>query len=69
MGGVSAAQGWASTNTFNAAMFFLLFAMMAVLSEYVQKILDESRQRPLYYVAYESNSSVIEQFKRSLNVV
>ena len=66
---VSAAQGWASTNVFNAAMFFLLFAMMAVLSEYVQKILEESRQRPLYYVAYESNSSVIDEYKRSLNVV
>ncbi len=66
---VSAAEGWASTNVFTAAMFFVLFAMMAVLSEYVQKILEESRQRPLYYVAYESNSSVIEQYKRSLNVV
>ena len=67
--GISAAQGWASTNAFTAAMFFLLFSMMAALSEYVQKILEESRQRPLYYVAYESNSSVIEQYKRSLNVV
>lgn len=67
--GVSAAQGWASTNTFNAAMFFMLFSMMAVLSEYVQRILEESRQRPPYYVAYESNSSVIDQYKRSLNVV
>lgn len=67
--GISAAQGWASTNTFNAAMFFLLFGILAVLSEYVQKILDESRQRPLYHVAYESNSSVVEEYKRSLNVV
>lgn len=66
---VTAAQGWASTNVFNAAMFFLLFSMMAVLSEYVQKILEESRDRPLYYVAYESTSSVIDQYKDSLNVV
>ena len=58
----------------------MLFAVLAThfsppddwrsrLSEYVQKILEESRQRPLYYVAYESNSSVIDQYTRSLNVV
>lgn len=67
--GISAAEGWASTNVFNALMFFLLFAMLAVLSEYVQKILEESQQRPLYYIAYESNSSVVDQYRDSLNVV
>ena len=63
------AQGWASTNMFNAVMYFLLFSMLAVLSEYVLKILEESRRRPLYYVAYESNSSVVDQYKDALNVV
>lgn len=66
---VTAAEGWASTNVFNAVMFFLLFAMLAVLSEYVQRILEESQQRPLYYIAYESNSSVVDQYRDSLNVV
>ena len=67
--GISAAEGWASTNVFSAVMFFLLFAMLAVLSEYVQRILEESQQRPLYYIAYESNSSVVDQYRDSLNVV
>ena len=29
----------------------------------------ESQQRPLYYIAYESNSSVVDQYRDSLNVV
>ena len=67
--GISAAEGWASTNVFTAVMFFLLFAMLAVLSEYVQRILEEAQQRPLYYIAYKSNSSVVDQYRDSLNVV
>ena len=67
--GIDAAQGWASTNLFNAVMFFLLFLMLAVLSEYVLKILQEAQARPLYHVAYESNSSVVDRFRQSSNVV
>ena len=67
--GVSAAQGWASTNLFSATMFFLLFLMLAVLSEYVLKILNESLERPLYHVAYESTSSIVEQQRGRVNVV
>jgi dolichol-phosphate mannosyltransferase len=66
---IHAAEGWASTNMFSAVMFFLLFLMLAVLSEYVSKIMNESQQRPLYHVAYESNSSVVEAFKDRVNVV
>jgi polyisoprenyl-phosphate glycosyltransferase len=67
--GLSAAEGWASTNAFNAAMFFLLFSMLAVLSEYVLKVLNEAQQRPLYHVAYESNSVVLEEQRGRVNVV
>ena len=66
---IDAAQGWASTNLFAAVMFFLLFSMLAVLSEYVLKILQETQDRPLYYIAYESNSSVLDQYRESINVV
>jgi dolichol-phosphate mannosyltransferase len=67
--GVHTAEGWASTNVFNAVMFFLLFSMLAVLSEYVSRILNETQQRPLYYVALESQSSVIEEYEKTVNVV
>jgi len=67
--GITAAEGWASTNAFNAAMFFLLFSMLAVLSEYVLKVLNEAQQRPLYHVAYESNSVVVEEQRGHVNVV
>ncbi len=67
--GVSVAQGWASTNLFTAGMFFLLFLMLAVLAEYVLKILNESRERPLYHVAYETTSTVVEEQRDRVNVV
>ena len=37
-------------------MFFLLFVILTVLSEYIGHILVESRDRPLYYVLEERNS-------------
>ena len=64
--GIQAAEGWASTN---AAMFFLLLSMLAVLSEYMLKVLNEAQQRPLYHVAYESNSVVVEEQRGRVNVV
>ena len=67
--GIESAEGWASTNAFNAAMFFLLFTMLAVLAEYVLKVLNEAQQRPLYHVAYESNSVVLEEQRGRVNVV
>lgn len=67
--GISLPEGWASTNLFTAVMFFVLFLMLAVLAEYVMKILNETQQRPLYYISYESNSSVSEHYRDALNVV
>jgi dolichol-phosphate mannosyltransferase len=67
--GIRAAEGWASTNAFTAGMFFLLFSMLAVLSEYVLKVLNETQQRPLYHVAYETTSSVLEEQRERVNVV
>jgi len=66
---ISAAEGWAATNAFTAGMFFLLFCMLAVLSEYVLKVLNETQQRPLYHVAYETNSVVLEAQGERVNVV
>ena len=53
------AEGWTTLSLQNAGMFFLLFLILAVVTEYVGRILDETRERPLYYIAEEANSSVL----------
>lgn len=67
------AEGWITTNLLSATMFFLLFLILTILSEYVARILDEARERPLYFVAYETNSLVstfsAEKKSKAVNVV
>jgi len=53
------AAGWTTTNLENALMFFFVFVILSVLSEYIGRILEESRHRPLYYILEEMNSSVM----------
>lgn len=44
------AEGWTTLSLQIAAMFFLLFLALAVLSEYLGKTLEVSRGEPLYHV-------------------
>jgi glycosyltransferase involved in cell wall biosynthesis len=52
------AQGWTTLSLQASIMFFFLFAIIAVMCEYVGQILQESRKQPLYHVADELNSKV-----------
>jgi polyisoprenyl-phosphate glycosyltransferase len=67
------AEGWVTTNLMTSAMFFLLFVIITILAEYVARILEEAKDRPLYFVEYETNSSVAsfkeEVMSRTVNVV
>ncbi len=53
------AEGWITTSVQLSAMFLFVFVILAVLCEYVGRLLDETRDRPLYYVAEERQSSVM----------
>ena len=53
------AEGWTTTSLQLSGMFFFLFLLLAVLSEYVGSLLGEVRVRPAYFVAEEKNSSVL----------
>ena len=46
---VSIANGWTSLVVLINMMFCLLFAFLAVISEYISRILRESKNRPLYF--------------------
>lgn len=63
------AEGWTTLSLENAAMFFFIFLILAVLGEYVGQILSQSEDRPLYYVLEERNSSVQLADESRKNVV
>lgn len=63
------AEGWTTLSLQTAGMFFFVFLILTVLSEYVGHILEESKERPLYYVLEEKNSSVLIADQERRNVV
>ena len=63
------AEGWTTLSLQASGMFFLLFLCLSVLSEYVGRILEESRDRPLYHVLEERNSNVLLANRDRTNIV
>lgn len=63
-----APQGWISVSTVIGTLFFLLFSLLALIAEYIVRIVNESRNEPLYFVADELDKSAILQNKDMLNV-
>lgn len=63
------AEGWTTLSLQQAVMFAFLFAILAVLCEYVGRLLEETRDRPLYFVAEERLSSVMIRDEERRNVV
>jgi hypothetical protein len=61
--------GWAATAFQNAAMFSLLFLVSAVICEYLARILDEVKIRPLYFIAEERQSNRMLTDSEVSNVV
>ena len=56
-------------SVYSAWMFTFLFLMLSILCAYVGRLLAESRDRPLYYVLEERNSSVLISNEERKNVV
>lgn len=63
------AEGWTTHSLQLAIMFAFLFGILAVLCEYVGRLLTETRDRPLYFVAEERTSSVMIRDEDRRNVV
>ena len=63
------APGWTTLSLQHSLMFFLLFSILAVLSEYVGRIFEQTRGRPLYFIGDEKNSSVLHLESEQRNVV
>lgn len=63
------AEGWISTSVVTATMFFLLFLLLTIMAEYISRILNETKDQPLYFIAEEHNSNVTSKKTKRLNVV
>lgn len=51
-------EGWITTAIMPTIMFFILFIIMAILTEYIAHLMQETRDEPLYFVEYETQSTV-----------
>lgn len=64
-----APQGWISISAVLGTTFFLLFSLLSLISEYIIRVLSESRNEPLYFIAEELDKSIISIKKNKLNVI
>lgn len=63
------AEGWTTLSLQMTGMFFFLFLILAVMCEYVGRILEETQERPLYLVASEQTSSVVLENSVRANIL
>jgi glycosyltransferase involved in cell wall biosynthesis len=52
------AEGWTTTSLQLSLMFFILFIIVVIISEYIGRILTESYKDPQYYITDELTSTV-----------
>ena len=62
-------KGWVTLSTVLGTMFLLLFSLLTIISEYIIRILGETRNEPFYFVSEEINKSSILPKKDILNIV
>lgn len=62
-------EGWVTTSLQHSVMSLIMFIVLSVLCEYVGRLLAESRDRPLYFVAEERTSSGAIRDEDRRNVV
>ncbi len=63
------AEGYVSSTIVSSTMFFFLFFILMVISEYIAQILIESKNEPLYFIADEYQSNIMSAAKDKRNVV
>jgi polyisoprenyl-phosphate glycosyltransferase len=63
------AEGWLTLSLTNTTMFLLLFLILTILSGYIARLLDETKDQPLYFVESETNSKVSSTSQERLNVI
>jgi dolichol-phosphate mannosyltransferase len=67
--GKETVAGWTATNVVNSVMFFILFLILALISEYLTRILNETKKGDLYFIKEEHSSCVFPKDTNKKNVV
>lgn len=62
-------EGWTTLSTQSAMQFLLIALMLAILSEYIGRILNRLQGRPLYFVRTQQDSNVLLVDRFRPNVV
>ncbi|MGY1602676.1 glycosyltransferase family 2 protein [Geodermatophilus sp. SYSU D00815] len=62
-----AVEGWTSMSLQNSLMFFLLSVVIAIMAEFMFQSNETANEQPIYRVAFEATSSVLEA-RDALNV-
>lgn len=62
-------EGWLTTSFMNGIMFFLLFFILSIISEYLVRIVYETRERPSYFMFEEYNAEYNTYSNDKMNVV
>lgn len=63
------APGWTTLSMQSAGMFFFVFLILTVMSEYIGHILVETTNRPLYHVLEERTSATLLSEEGRRNIV
>jgi len=61
--------GWTTSAVISSVMFFLLFFILAIISEYLTRILRETKTGSLYYIKEEHSSCVFPKNINKINVI
>lgn len=61
-------KGWTTLSLQASLMFFILFMILAVLAEYIGKILNETQHEPPYHIMSEQSSTISIADETRLNV-
>lgn len=63
-------EGWITTSVVTGSLFLIMFLILTILSEYISRILSETKDEPLYFITKEFTSSVKRRNnKKKVNVV
>ena len=57
-------QGWTTTILFMSVQFMLMFIILAFISEYIGRMLEEQRGGSDYAIVYEKNSAIMVNVDR-----
>jgi glycosyltransferase involved in cell wall biosynthesis len=63
------AEGWTTLSLQMTSMFFFIFLIQVVVCEYVGRILEETKDRPLYHVLEERNGSEMLVLQQQRNIL